>query len=532
MSRFDWLSKFLARCEDEQVLVQGGSAVELPPAHVLTVDINDWDKLAELAQTLGYRWVALWAEQQDTQQFRLNVCFEYLGDYLICRASIADQSMGLKSHSPYYPAANRPERHIQDMFGLRFHNHPDNRRWTRHKAWPDNQYPLHKTFPVSGTQTGIAPADSDYPFFQAQGAGVYEIPVGPVHAGIIEPGHFRFQAVGETVLNLEQRLGYTHKGIEKIAEGRDVHALARLACRISGDTAVAHSWAACMALERAAKLQVTPRALYLRALLAERERIANHLGDIGAIANDVGFGFALIQFGRLRELWQRLNLTLFGHRLLMDCVIPGGVTQDINPAQLDTLLQQVITTQQEVQTLSRILDENASLEERLVGTGYLSPLLARQLGVVGFVGKASGQNYDLRRDHRYFPYTQWRVRSPVYQEGDVACRLQVRIDEILQSCTLLLDLSEKLRAETPLEPTCVPWPAVASVEGLGLVEGWRGEILTYIQLDERGRVSRFFPRDPSWLNWPALEHLIHGNIVPDFPVCNKSVNASYSGQDL
>jgi len=529
MSRFDWLSELLARCEDEHVLVAHGSATQLALVHLLDIDHEDWGRFADVARQQGCRWVALWADQIDVDTFNINVCFEYRGDYLVVRAPLEIRQPVLPSHTPWFPAANRPERHLQDMFGIAFSDHPDARRWTRHQAWPEDQYPLRKNFAVAGETGDDTPGDSDYPFFQAQGAGVYEIPVGPVHAGIIEPGHFRFQAVGETVLNLEERLGYVHKGIEKTAEDRDAAGAVRLAGRVSGDSTVAHSWAACMAMERAAKLAVPARALSLRAVLAERERIANHLGDIGAICNDVGFAFAQYQFSRLREDWQRLNLTLFGHRLLMDCVIPGGVAGDIEGAQVGKLQNQHAALRTELDGLLPIVDDSPSLEDRLVGTGVLSPETAVLIGAVGYVGKASGIDYDLRRDHAYAPYHRLQVESPLYQTDDVASRLKVRAEEINQSLQLL----DQLLAELPDGDIAVDWTApVLNAEGLGLVEGWRGEILCYVRFGEAGRIARFFPRDPSWLNWPALEQLIHDNIVPDFPVCNKSVNGSYSGHDL
>ncbi len=530
MNRFDWLSELIASCEDEHIMLRGGSSTQLKPAHVLNLDIEDWGRFAEVANSQNCRWCAIWATQTDTETLLLSACFECLGDYLVVRAPLEMRSPVLPSHTPFYPAANRPERYLQDMFGILFSNHPDGRRWVRHQAWNEDNYPLRKNFPVAGIQTDkITPPDSDYPFFQAQGAGVYEIPVGPVHAGIIEPGHFRFQAVGETVLNLEERLCYAHKGIEKIAEGRTPEALARLAGRISGDTTVAHTWAACMAMEHAATINIPKRALALRAILAERERIANHLGDIGAICNDVGFAFAFIQFSRLRECWQRTQLDIFGHRLLMDRIIPGGIATDLDTQQIKQLQEQHDWLQDEITELMAVLDSNPSLEDRLLGSGILQPEMARKLGVVGYVGKASGIDYDLRRDHVYQPYNRLNVESPCYRQGDVATRMKVRADEISHSLTMMKQLLNTL----PRGELLAAWKQPASAaEGLGLIEGWRGEIISYVRFDDNGTISRFFPRDPSWLNWPALEQLIHGNIVPDFPVCNKSVNGSYSGHDL
>lgn len=529
MSRFDWLPEFLARCEDNNIPVRGDSTHRLAPAHVMDLAPEGWGRMAMVAREQGCRWSALWVEQVDTESLQANVVLELRGDYLLIRTVLPLTALVLPSHTPWFPAANHPERHARDLFGIVFSDHPNHRRWTRHLAWTEDEHPLRHNFPVCPDNTGETLPDSNYPFFQAQGAGVYEIPVGPVHAGIIEPGHFRFQAEGETVLNLELRLGYTHKGIEKIAEGREPGALARLAGRVSGDSTVAHTWAACQAMERAAGVTPPPRALAIRAVLAERERIANHLGDIGAICNDVGFTFAQMQFSRLREDWQRINQSVFEHRLLMDRIVPGGVWHDLGAQCATRLLEQNKTLHGELETLLPILDDHPSLEDRLLGTGVLRTETAITLGVTGYVGKASGVDLDLRRDHAYAPYDRLVIDSPCLQTGDVIARLQVRATDIQNSFALL----EQLLSNIPDGPVQAEWrmPADGS-EGLGLIEGWRGEIVTHVRFGADGRVARFFPRDPSWLNWPALEQLIHDNIVPDFPVCNKSVNGSYSGHDL
>jgi len=529
VSRFDWLPELLARCEDQLIPVSGDTARRLAPAHLIVLDPEGWGRMAKVAREQGCHWSALWVEQTDAETLQANAVLVFRGDYLMIRTGLPLTNLVLPSHTPWFPAANHPERHARDLFGIVFSDHPDHRRWTRHLAWSEDGYPLRHNKPVCPDDIGETLPDSNYPFFQAQGAGVYEIPVGPVHAGIIEPGHFRFQAEGETVLNLEIRLGYTHKGIEKIAEGREPGTLARLAGRLSGDSTVAHTWAACQAMERAADVTPPPRAQAIRAVFAERERIANHLGDIGAICNDVGFTFAQMQFSRLREDWQRVNQSLFGHRLLMDRIVPGGVLRDLTSDNTTLLQEQNRTLRGELETLLPILDDHPSLEDRLLGTGILSAETAITLGVTGFVGKASGIDIDLRRDHCYAPYDRLIVDSPCLQAGDVAARLQVRATEIHHS----FDLLTQLLTDLPEGPVQAEWqmPAAGS-EGLGMVEGWRGEIVTHVRFGTDGRVARFFPRDPSWLNWPALEQLIHGNIVPDFPVCNKSVNGSYSGHDL
>lgn len=503
-------------------------AADLMPATVWQVKAGDWCRCTHLAKSHGLRWSAGWAEDRG-ETFRVNSLLETGGHYLLLRTEVPREKPVLPSQAGDYFAADRSERHSRDLFGIQFTGHPDERRWTRHLAWQEDDHPLRKDFPSGGQSLGETPPDMDYPFVEAKGSGVYEIPVGPVHAGIIEPGHFRFQAVGETILNLEERLGYVHKGIEKIAEGRDAEALAKLAGRVSGDTTVGHAWAACQAMENAAGVEVPQRAQFLRALLAERERIANHLGDIGAICNDVGFAFANFQFSRLRESWLRDNLKVFGHRLLMDTVIPGGVTVDIDTDTASRLDNALVRLGRELDELITILDRNASLGDRLYTTGRLSMETAHRMGCLGYVGRSSGQTFDARRDCPYPPYDQLTVKVPVEDSGDVGSRFWVRYKEIRVAMRLCRVLTGRL----PEGEHHSPWRTPSDgTEGLGIIEGWRGEIIAYVRFGENGRMDRYFTRDPSWLNWPALEKIVLENIVPDFPVCNKSVNGSYSGVDL
>ncbi len=528
MSRFDWLSGFLADLHDEHILVRRGSRRELAPAHLLEIDAEDWGRCARVASLAGYRWAGLWADQA-ADGFELFTLLEHQGDYLVLSTRLPADQPEVASLTPYFPAADRPERHTRDLLGLSFTDHPDPRRWCRHQGWAADRHPLREDFAAdTPPPEQPVPADGDYPIAPIAGEGVCEIPVGPVHAGIIEPGHFRFQVVGETILAMEERLGYVHKGIEKIAVGRDAAGLIRLAARVSGDTTVAHAWAACQALERATLQPAPPRAEALRALLCERERVANHLGDIGAICNDVGFAFALAQCSRLREIWQRRNQALFGHRLLMDTLVPGGVANDLDTAAAETLRGDHAALRREIEPLFDLLLDQPSLEDRLLGTGRLLPATAAALGCTGHVGKASGQAFDLRAANPYPPYDRLPIEPVREEAGDVMARVKVRMDEIRRS----LDWMDQLLDALPEGDIQRPFRARGPARGLGAVEGWRGEILVYLRLDDQGRVARYFPRDPSWHHWPALERIVMENIVPDFPVCNKSVNGSYSGQDL
>ena len=536
MSSQDQLTPFLVHLADAGLRVEAQAPPGLAPARLILVRPEDWGRLGNEAKTWGSRWVAGWGEElgedgsegnEDT--VRINACFEKAGAYLVARTAVPRAAPVLPSHSAYYPGADRPERHIRDLLGVIFSDHPDARRWTRHQAWKDSEFPLRRDFPAAGRPQAQTPADHQYKFLLAQGSGVYEIPVGPVHAGIIEPGHFRFQAVGETVLRLEQRLGYTHKGIEKIAEGRDAVGLARLAGRVSGDSTVAHAWGACMAMEQAAGVEVPPRALWLRALMCERERVANHVGDVGAMLNDIAFAFGFYQFARLREEWQRVSREAFGHRLMMDGIVPGGVAVDLEQRFIATMRDEADALRKQIGRLMAIINDLPSVADRVRGTGVLKHEYAQALGCVGYVGRASGMDLDVRRDAPYPPYDQLMVNVPLHHYGDVNARARPRLEELSASFNLI----EALLAGLPAGPVRAGWKqAAAGAEGLGLIEGWRGEILSYVRFGAGGRIARFFPRDPSWTTWPALELLIHDNIVPDFPVCNKSVNGSYSGQDL
>jgi len=493
-----------------------------------------WRYAAQIANQLRYRFVGIWAQDLN-KNFQVNVILELCGSYILLRTFIVKNKPHIASFTPFFPAANRLERHTHDMFGVDFIGHPDKRRWTRHLAWNEKQFPLCKQFSFTKNLKAITPPDNSYPFTHVYGTGVFEIPVGPIHAGIIEPGHFRFHAAGENIITLEERLAYKHKGIEKIAEGRDVSKLVKLAGRVSGDSTVAYAWSACRAIESAINLEVTKRASIMRAIMCERERIANHLGDFAGIANDVAYTFGYYQLMRLKEHWLRLNAELFGHRFMMDCVVPGGVCVNLSSDDCQAMLEQIIDFRSELVDLYQIFEENSGFHDRLKATGILSMELSLQLGALGFVGRASGSKFDMRRDVPYAPYDELEVDVPVFHNGDVLARVRVRAQEVLVSFDLithllyLLSKSEQLLLKENYERH---FKLENTVEGIGLVEGWRGEILTFVKLGSDGLVERYFPRDPSWFSWPALEQLIYGNIVPDFPVCNKSINGSYSAVDL
>jgi Ni,Fe-hydrogenase III large subunit len=350
-----------------------------------------------------------------------------------------------------------------------------------------------------------------------------------VHAGIIEPGHFRFSVVGEKVLRLEEHLGYVHKGIELRFTQLPILEAHRLAARVSGDSAVAFSWAYCQALEGIANTEIPPRAAWLRALYLELERVANHLGDLGALGNDAGFAFGLSQFSRLKEQLLRASQDALGQRYLMDAVVPGGVERDLTRTGVPLLRRSLREIADEVLTLRTIYEEHEGVRDRFTGAGVVTPELAARLGLTGLAGRASGQAFDLRCDLPSEPYPQLAVTKVVRSEGDVAARVAGRFDELLESCRLIQHVLGELPEGSHRTPVLVPADGVV---GTGLIEGWRGPVLVALEAGPNGTIRRCHPHDPSWQNWPVLEHAIIGNIVPDFPLINKSFNLSYSGHDL
>ena len=429
--------------------------------------------------------------------------------------------------SQIFPAANRMQRAVYDLLGIYAQEGGDHRKWLRHGAWKGGGFPLRKDFNAT---LGRSSDPDAYSFVQVEGAGVHEIAVGPVHAGIIEPGHFRFSVVGEKVLRLEQRLGYTHKGIEKRFESLTLQQGAKLAGRVSGDCTVAYAWAYAMAAESIANVTPPDRALWLRALFLERERTANHLGDLGYLGNDVAFAFGFAQFWILKEQLLRNNAVLFGHRYLMDKIIPGGVSAGLSAEGKRVIEEELAMLEREAHLLRGIYEEHAGMQDRFIGAGRVEPQLAAQLGLCGLAGRASSQAWDARVQFPCAPYDKLDVQMATYRNGDVAARVIVRFDELFESLRLQREILVNLMHGDELALPLERLPGNGF--GIGMVEGWRGEVVVAIHTGAQGNLARVHPHDPSWQNWPVLEHAVLGNIVPDFPLINKSFNLSYSGHDL
>jgi Ni,Fe-hydrogenase III large subunit/Ni,Fe-hydrogenase III component G len=476
------------------------------------------------------RVVAVFAEDRCSAEgvFFNYYVFDQIGNpqFLIVQAPVSPEEARFPSIAAEIPAVNWQEREIQDWFGLVAEGHPNPRRVALHDNWPDVA-PLRKGFAID---TVLPPFEGERHIYRPTlGEGVFQIPVGPIHAGIIEPGHFNFAVAGEPILYLQLRMFYVHKGIEKRFEQLPVNRAVYLAESISGDSSFSHGTAFCQAVEQAAVVEIPPRAKQMRTLLLELERVYNHVADIGAIATDVGFIIANAHASRLRETILRLNEELTGSRLLRGMVCPGGVRWNWTSEQMDKCVEALRVFGREFGDLMRIIETSDSTRDRLERTGILTPEKARDLGIVGVGGRASGVDRDVRRDHPYAAYDPASIRVPVYQEGDVLRRMQVRVDEIWQSLELILAAKAALAEPGPHR---VPVPSIPPDRcALGVVEGWRGEILHWIRTGRDNRLERCKIKDPSLNNWPALVEAVQGNIVPDFPVINKSFNLSYSGTD-
>jgi Ni,Fe-hydrogenase III large subunit len=477
-----------------------------------------WDEWNTVIKELVAGRVTLLGLWGDVDKVHMAVVDERAGKIAV--ATVECREGRFPSAGRDHPPAIRLERALRSLFGLEPLGLPDTRPWLDLGFW-GVRHPL-------GARKDAQREREAYAFLPADGESLHQIPVGPVHAGIIEPGHFRFTANGETVVRLEERLGYVHKGIEALMAGATIEKAARLAGRTSGDSTVAYALAFAHAIEAALEVQPPPRATYLRALMAELERLANHFGDIGAICNDASFSLMHTHCGILRERVLRAADTCFGHRLMMDRVVPGGVAEEplrYQAAEILTLIGEIRTA---FPKLVELYDNTASLQDRTVSTGILQRPLALQFGAGGYVGRASGRAFDARRTPGYAPYDRLKFDVPVLEEGDVNARVWVRIREVEQSTSLI----EQIVAAMPEGAVRAQLPTKAGRrEGLGLVEAFRGDVLVWIRLDGE-RVDRCHLRDASWFQWPLLEAAIDGNIVADFPLCNKSFNCSYSGHDL
>jgi Ni,Fe-hydrogenase III large subunit/Ni,Fe-hydrogenase III component G len=505
------------------------------------------DELPEQVQSLlahGYR-VALVAGHHDTgtgTDARLRAVYLFTAPATTdAPDSRVELHVPLDVSDPRVPSlaalsfpAGRFEREMHDLFGITPTNHPLPQRLVRHFHWPTGWHPM---LADAGDPPPFGDVDGPYPFRTVEGPGVYEIPVGPVHAGMIEPGHFRFSVVGETILNLKARLWFVHKGIEKLFQGRRPDQAIELAERVSGDTTVGHTLAFCHAIEDAQGLTVPAATHRIRAILLELERLYNHITDIGALCNDVGHGILNTHAQRVREQLLRINDEATGHRLLRGAIHPGGTHLTALPD-----LDRLAAIGDDIAEIVALALTNTVVADRFTGTAILTRQQASDLGALGYVARASGLTLDARHHHPTLPALaeEHPCAEHTRTDGDVLSRFLVRAEEITNSIHRITRLTEALDGSlghdgaTP--PGALPADAVTessgSRSGVGIVEGWRGTIVHRVELAPDGTLSRVKIVDPSFFNWPALPVALADTIVPDFPLTNKSFNLSYAGNDL
>lgn len=447
------------------------------------------------------------------------------GSILTLRTRIPADDLHYPSLTKTIMAAQWYERLIGDQFGIVATGHPDWRRLIHHENIPADTYPLRKDF---AWNTKLPHAQEPYPLHKVEGHGIFEIPVGPIHAGIIEPGHFRFNVRGERILTLEGKLFFTHKGVEKLLEGKSITEALPFIERITGNMPVAHTIAYCQAVETATNTQIPRRAAYLRSFLNELERITMHVFDIGNMAgNGTGFTFMAAQGFRIHEELRRLSEQITGHRFLRGVIIPGGLVRDIDTKTLHSVQHRLNTLKRDLDEVIDVAYATDGLMERLETTGILTKEAALAYGGVGLPARASGIKRDIRHMRPYAAYTDLQPSICTKTDGDVRARFDMRVLELTESFKLI----QRLVASIPNGDvhTTVSLRAGSSY---GWSEGWLGEVLTWVRLDEQGNIDRCVVRDPSFCNWPLFGEIGPGNIVPDFPLCNKSLNLSYSGADM
>ncbi|MBP2655440.1 MAG: Ni,Fe-hydrogenase large subunit [Firmicutes bacterium] len=431
------------------------------------------------------------------------------------------------SLTPIIPAAAWFEREINDLFGLMPIDNTDLRPLVLHENWPLGVYPMRKDF---DPRTVVPEAKKEFPMAHAHGEGVFEVPVGPIHAGIIEPGHFRFSQAGEAIIRLDAKLFFTHRGIEKTLEGMPIKRALFQVERICGACSVSHTLSFSQAVESVAKVEIPERAKLIRILIAELERLYNHVGDVGNLCAGLGFAVGTSNGARLKEYLMRLNETLTGNRFLRGMVVPGGVRNDLPGELLTQIAETIDKLEVDFIQLVELLQENDQFLDRVNTTGILPYQAAKELGVVGVAARASGVDYDLRRDKPYGGYEQIKFEVPLHRSGDVAARLWVRVDEALEATRIIRQMVTRIpvtakKLKEPI-PSIQPYST-----GIGWSESPRGGNIHWLMMEEENRIYRYFVRSASYANWPALTVAVPGNILPDFPLINKSFELCYACLD-
>jgi len=474
------------------------------------------------------RLVSMFAndERQLDGNFAIYCLFKVGQELELIRATIgADEKPEFPSLTPELSSAGWYEREIYELYGLKPVGHGDLRPLILHENWPRHLYPMRKDFDV---RTEVPMLPDQVAMCGVEGEGVFQTVVGPIHAGIIEPGHFRFSQAGESILRLDARLGWVSRGIEKAVEGKPLEKAFYQVERISGVCSVAHSLAYCHAVESLAGVKVPARAQYLRALVAELERLWNHVGNIGNMCAGMGFAVGVMAGARLREWCMRMNEALTGNRLLRGMVEPGGVRQDITPQLSHAILSLLDRLMPDFEEMLALFD-NDEFANRVVSTGTVPRQWALDLGIVGVGARASGVDMDSRRDMPYGVYPELQFDVPVYTSGDADARLRVRTDEVRETVGLIRQILQQMPPEGDLRvaiPAIKPYSA-----GFGWAESEQGEAVHWLMVGENNTIYRLHARAAAYTLWPACAAAGPGNIIPDFPMINKSFELSYACVD-
>ena len=504
----------------------------------LNVELNDMPKICDYVyKNLNARLATIICsdEQKNTGGFVIRYVFEKDGAFIFIIVSTG-QGLSFPSIALHVPAATLYEREIKDMFGLTPTGNPDTRSLVLHEHWPDEIFPLRKEFEL---ETKVKRQEKEYPFLRVQGEGICEIPVGPVHAGIIEPGHFRFSILGENIINLETRLFYTHKGIEKLAESMKLDETLLLSERIAGDESVANSSAFCQAIEKIAQVDIPKRAKKIRTIFGELERIYNHVGTLAGISTDASFPFGAARLNILKERLMQLNESLSGNRILFGVNRIGGVRCDITDENKKLILETLSEIAYDFDKIILLLKSKSSFMDRLRGTGAIPKKIAHDLGTVGIVARCVGIDVDTRRDHPYGSYYLHNHKTPQElmqhqiemekRTGDALARFEIRVQEVRDSFDII---EESLNLENDALFTSIPERLEPFRSSLGWAESHRGQTLHWVMIGENNSIFRYKIRTASFCNWPVIEQAVLNDIVPDFPLVNKSLDLSYSGNDL
>jgi Ni,Fe-hydrogenase III large subunit/Ni,Fe-hydrogenase III component G len=483
-----------------------------------------------VCQKLGGTLVSMFANDERAINGHFAIYYVFAirahGLFIILNTCIDPNNPTFHSIANEIHAAHLYEREIQDTFGLKAKDHPYPERMVFHDNWPENTYPLRKEF--NGRQKPPI-ADVKNKFVEVEGTGVFEIPVGPVHAGIIEPGHFRFSVAGEPIINLEAQLYFVHKGIEKLSEGAHFEKCFYISERISGDETFSNSLAYCQAIEKIAGVDVPVRAKYLRVMFAELERLASHIGDLGGVCIDVAYGFAAYQFKMLRIWTYQIIEEVCGSRFLRSVNTPGGVRKDFLEGKENRVLEFMSRIKNELKDTEKIIFSNSLFIDRVENTGIVPNSVARDLNAVGPGGRAAGIQTDLRKEFAYSAYEKFKFNVPDHHNGDVNCRVHVKLEECYESIGIITQVIQSISKGKVSLPITRLEPYKCA---LGYSESPKGENIHWVMTGENNTIYRYKIRTPSFCNWPVLCYAVRGNIVPDFPLINKSFNLSYAGNDL